>query len=151
MDNRNFQHSFSVRIGTKRARFQLSAAEDHGGPEGAYRVRVDRCWLDAPDGSHRYFYREALAGLIAEVALDGLVATPPAPELPVSSRVSVHHWIDGLPQCWGTRTNSAPILDASGRWVVNVSDLAGNRIFVPVDDVTVHPDHRRQSDDDDAM
>lgn len=145
MDNRNFQHSFSVRIGTKRKRFQLSAAEDHGGPEGAYRVRVDRCWLDAPDGSHRYFYREALAGLITEVALDGLAATPPAPELPVSSRVTVRQWHDDLPRYWGTHTNSAPILDAAGRWVVNVSDMSGKRIFVPVEDVTVHPDRRRRS------
>lgn len=147
MDKRKFLASFSVRIGTKRVRFQLSAAEEHGGPEGAYRVSVDRCWLDAPDGSHRYFFREALAELIAEVALDGLAATPPAPDVPVSSRVTVRQWRDDLPKYWGSRTNSDPILDASGRWVVNVSDMKGQRIFVPVDDVTVHPERRGNKHD----
>lgn len=141
MDKRKFPHSFSVRIDTRRTRFELSPAEDHGGPEGAYRVRLARRWLDAPDGSHRYFQREALAGLIAEVALEGFAATPEAPDMPYPCRVSVCRWVDGLPRYIGTWTNSAPILDASGRWMVNVS-VDGTRLFVPVEDVTVHPIRR---------
>ena len=139
MQKRNFSASFSVRIGTKRTRFELLPAEEHGGPEGAYRVRVDRRWLDLADGSQHFVHREALAALIAECALNGLPEAPPAPDIPFPSRVSVLLWIDDLPRYIGTWTNTAPVLDASGRWVVNVS-LYGQRRFVPCENVTVHPD-----------
>ena len=138
MQKRKFSASFSVRIDTKRVRFELLPAEEHGGPEGAYRVRVDRRWLDLADGSQRYVHREALAALIAECALNGLPEAPPAPDIPFPSRVSVRLWVDDLPRYIGTWTNTAPILDASGRWVVNVS-IDGQRCFVPCEDVTVHP------------
>ena len=42
----------------------------------------------------------------------------------------------------GTWTNTEPILDYTGRWVVNVS-LGGKRVFVPVEEVTVHKERRR--------
>ena len=139
MQKRKFSASFSVRIDTKRTRFELRPAEEHGGPEGAYRVRIDRRWLDLADGSPRFVHREALAALISACALDGLPDAPPAPDIPFPSRVSVCLWVNDLPRYFGTWTNTAPILDASGRWVVNVS-IDGQRQFVPCEDVTVHPD-----------
>ena len=42
----------------------------------------------------------------------------------------------------GTWTNTAPILDYTGHWMVNVS-LGGKRVFVPVEEVVVHKEHRR--------
>lgn len=138
MQNHKFSASFSVRIGTKRTRFELLPAEEHGGPEGAYRVRVARRWLDLADGNPRFVHRDGLAALIAACALDGLPDAAPAPDIPFPSRVSVRLWVDDLPRYIGTWTNTAPILDASGRWVVNVS-IDGQRRFVPCEDVTVHP------------
>lgn len=61
------------------------------------------------------------------------------PDIPCNSRVSVRR-ADGFYE--GTWTNSEPILDYTGRWVVNVS-LGGKREFVSVEDVTVHKERRR--------
>lgn len=62
----------------------------------------------------------------------------PAPNIPCPSRVSVLR-ADGLYE--GTWTNTEPILDYAGRWMVNVS-LGGKRVFVPVEDVKVHKERR---------
>lgn len=145
MDKRKFAVSFSVRIGTRRSRVELSPADLHGGPEGAYRVRIDRRWLDLADGSHRYFYREALADFVADCVFGTLPDAPQAPDIPCPSRVTVRLWVDDLPRYIGAWTNTAPILDASGRWVVNVS-IDGQRQYVPCDDVTVHPQRSARHD-----
>lgn len=138
-DKRKFTGSISVRCGETRVRLELSPASLHGGPEGFYRVRLARRWLDTEDGAPRFFDRDGLARLAAEIALCGLEAPAPAPAIPCPSRVSVRR-ADGLYD--GTWTITEPILDYSGRWMVNVS-LGGKRVFVPVEDVIVHKERRR--------
>jgi len=138
-DNRKFCASISVRNGEERTKMELSPAPLHGGPEGFYRVRLARRWLDTEDGAPRFFDRDGIARLAAELALCGLETPAPAPDIPCNSRVSVRR-ADGLYE--GTRTNTAPILDYSGRWVVNVS-LGGKRVFVPVEDIKVHKERGR--------
>lgn len=138
-DNRKFCASISVRNGEQRAKLELSPAPLHGGPEGFYRVRLARRWLDTEDGRPRFFDRNGLALLVAELAVCGLEAPAPAPDIPISSRVSVRR-ADGLYE--GTWTNTAPILDYAGRWMVNVS-LFGKREFVPVEDIKVHKERGR--------
>ena len=133
-DNRKFCASISVRNGEERAKLELSPASQHGGPEGFYRVRVERRWLNMEDGRPRWFDRDGLARLAAELALCGLETPAPAPDIPCNSRVSVRR-ADGLYE--GTWTNTAPILDYRGRWMICVS-LNGQRVFVPVEDVVVH-------------
>ena len=49
-DKRKFSGSVSVRAGETRVRMELSPAPLHGGPEGCYRVRLARRWLDTDDG-----------------------------------------------------------------------------------------------------
>ena len=71
-DNRKFCASISVRNGEERAKLELSPAPLHGGPEGFYRVRLARRWLDTEDGAPRFFDRDGLARLAAELALCGL-------------------------------------------------------------------------------
>lgn len=83
--------------------------------------------------------RDGIARLAAELALCGLETPAPAPDIPGNSRVSVRR-ADGFYE--GTWTNTEPILDYTGRWVVNVS-LGGKRVFVPVEEVTVHKERRR--------
>ena len=61
------------------------------------------------------------------------------PDIPINSRVSVRR-ADGLYE--GTWTNTAPILDYAGRWMVNVS-MEGQRVFVPVENIIVHKERRR--------
>lgn len=60
-DNRKFCASISVRNGEERAKLELSPAPLHGGPEGFYRVRLARRWLDTEDGAPRFFDRDGLA------------------------------------------------------------------------------------------
>ena len=138
-DKRKFTGSISVRTCGERVKLELSPASLHGGPEGFYRVRLARRWLDTEDGSPRFFDRDGIARLAAELALCGLEDPAPAPAIPCNSRVSVK-MADGLYE--GTWTNTDPILDYAGRWMVNVS-LGGKRVFVPVEDVIVHKERRR--------
>ena len=138
-DKRKFTGSISVRTCGERVKLELSPASLHGGPEGFYRIRLARRWLDTEDGSPRFFDRDGIARLAAELALCGLEPPAPAPDIPINSRVSVRR-ADGFYE--GTWTNTDPILDYTGRWVVNVS-LGGKREFVPVADVTVHKERRR--------
>ena len=135
-DNRKFCASISVRNGEERAKLELSPAPLHGGPEGFYRVRLARRWLDTEDGAPRFFDRDGIARLAAELALCGLETPATVPSIPCPSRVSVRRWKDGFPVYDGTWTNTDPIRDYTGRWVVNVS-LDGKRVFVPVEDVFV--------------
>ena len=88
-DNRKFCASISVRNGERRLKLELSPASLHGGPEGFYRVRLARRWLDTEDGAPRFFDRDGIARLAAELALCGLETPAPAPDIPCNSRVSV--------------------------------------------------------------
>lgn len=135
-DKREFCGSFSVKVDTKRVAFELSPAPLYGGPEGFFRVRVARRWVDTAEGTPRFFDRAGLAALVVDTALGGLPEPAPAPNILFPSRVTV------TPCYEGTWTNTEPILDHAGRWVVNVS-LSGKRIFVPVEDIIVHKERRR--------
>ena len=126
-----------VRFDTKNTRCELSRAENHGGPDGSFRVRVNRRWLDTAESARRYFDASAIGALVATLLTDQGAEPQPAPVIPCPSRVSVVTWKKGLPQYIGTWTNSEPIQDVTGQWVVNVS-LGGKRVFVPVADVRVH-------------
>ena len=57
-DNRKFCASIYVRNGEQRVKLELSPASQHGGPEGFYRVRVERRWLNTEDGRPRWFDRD---------------------------------------------------------------------------------------------
>ena len=133
-DNRKFCASIYVRNGEQRVKLELSPASLHGGPEGAYRVRLARRWLNTEDGEARFLNRDGLAFLVAELGIYGLKEPVSAPKILCPSRVSVLR-ADGLYE--GTWTNTEPILDYAGRWMVNVS-LGGKRVFVPVENVIVH-------------
>lgn len=140
-DNRKFCASISVRNGEERAKLELSPAPLHGGPEGFYRVRLARRWLDTEDGAPRFFDRDGLARLAAELALCGLETPAPAPSIPCPSRVSVRRVEDGFSCYYGAWTCTPPILTYEGIWKVGVS-LDGTTHFVPVDDVIVHGGRR---------
>lgn len=136
MDKREFCGSISVRIDTRRVKLELSPAPLYGGPEGLFRVRVARRWVDTAEGKPRFLDRAGLAALVVDAALGVLSEPVPAPDIPFPSRVSVRLWRGDVPYYEGTWTNTPPILDHAGRWVVNVS-LDGKRVFVPVEDVFV--------------
>lgn len=140
-DNRKFCASISVRNGEQRVKLELSPAPLHGGPEGFYRVRTARRWLDTEDGKKRFLEREGIAKITAEMALCALESPPPRPDIPPDCRVTVRVWKDDFPEYHGTWTYSEPILDYSGRWLVLVS-IEGKRRFVSCEDVTPHEERR---------
>ncbi len=141
-DRRKFCASISVRAGNSRVKLELAPASDYGGPEGFYRVRAARRWLDTEDRQPRFFEREGIARVAAEMALCALETPAPALDIPYPSRVSVRLWKGGLPYFIGAWTCTPPILNYEGVWVVAVS-MDGTTRFVPVEDVIIHKGGRR--------
>lgn len=137
MDKREFCGSFSVKIDTQRVAFELSPGTLYGGPDGFYRVRINRRWADTTDGKPRFFDRAALALLVVDAALGSLPKLNPAPDVPYPARVSVRRVRNDEMYYVGAWTTSPPILDHAGRWVVNVS-IDGTREFVPVNELILH-------------
>ena len=89
---------------------------------------MDRRWLDG------FYNKEGLARLIADHALDTVPDPPKKPFIPFPSRVTVYDENSDL-SFYGSWTNSEPILDYTGQWVICVTNDKGKRIFVPCSDV----------------
>ncbi len=134
MDNRIFTGGFSVRMGTKRTRFELSPAEIHGGPEGLFRVRVDRRWHDGPEGEALFLDRDGLAHLVASAALGTVGSPAPRPSLRRGSRISVRIEDEGRARVEGGFTVGPFILAHDGRWMVPVTVYGGTR-YVAAEDI----------------
>lgn len=140
-DKRKFCATICVKSDTKSTRLELAPAPDYGGPQGSFRVRIARKWVDDPEGGPRFFDRVALAMFLAAEVTGELEPPAPAPVIPYPSRVSVKLWSRSGMRYIGSWTNTEPIQDATGQWVVNVS-IGSKRAFVPVSDVIVHEDRR---------
>ena len=140
-DPRRFPASCLLRLDGKAVRVQLSPAEIYGGPEGAWRVRVNRRWHDGVDGAPLFLDRAGLAEFLAGLLAAGPVEPAARPELCADMRVCV--WLPGegelevgeLVQGW---THSAPIRAHDGCWYVLVS-AGGRRWFARCEDVEPLP------------
>ena len=133
-DNRHFIGSICVRIGTERTKLELSPASIHGGGDG-FRVRVNRRWLNAPEGGPLFVGPDRLGQLVADVALGGMPSSEPEPDLPVKTRVSIRRETDGIVWHDGAWTVSPPIRGYDGRWYVAVTTAHRGIGFVPVSSV----------------
>lgn len=140
-DKRKFCATICVKSDTNSTRHELAPAKDYGGPQGSYRVRIGRKWVGDPEGGRRFFDRVALAMLLVAEVTGCLEPPMPVPSIPYPSRVSVKLWSRSGLRYVGSWTNTEPIQDATGQWVVNVS-VGGKRVFVPIEDVIVHEDRR---------
>lgn len=123
--DKQFCGSIGVRFDTKRTKIELARAELHGGPNGRFRVRVDRRWYDAADGRHLYLCRDDVAALAAELAIDGELEAIYPPDMPVKSRVRVPRGIPGASPYWMGYTAGEPIRADDGCWWVAVSTYGG--------------------------
>lgn len=133
-DNRQFIGTICVRIGTERTKIELSPASIHGGGDG-FRVRVNRRWLDEPEGGVLFVGPDRLGQLIADVALGGMPALEIAPDLPAKTRVSIRRETDGIVWHDGAWTVSPPIRGYDGRWYVAASMSNGGIDFILVNSV----------------
>lgn len=138
-DKRKIIASCLLKVNGRAVRVQLSPAVIYGGPEGTFRVRVNRVWRNGHDGNPLFVDRTALAALLAD-ALHGVpLLGAPAPDLPCDARVCVNirqgedvcHKAEG----W---TYSAPIRADDGQWYILVS-AAGRRFFANCADVRLLP------------
>ena len=129
-----FCGSIGVRFGTTRTKIELSPAENHGGPPGLFRVRVNRRWYDMADGRHLYLGPAEVAALAAELATGGECTQVEPPVLPVKSRVRVPRGVPGSSPVWTGYTATDPILAADGRWYVAVVVYGGVE-FHPVNNL----------------
>ncbi len=130
MDNRKFSSSISVRIGTSRVKLELSPASLHAGPEGMFRVRMQRRWLDTPEGKARFLDRADLAALVAELALGEVPEAGPMPDFPYATRVALASEDDRHLDAMGF-TTSPPIRAQDGLWYVAVSTYGRPVTFYP--------------------
>lgn len=138
---RQFCASISVRFDTRRTKIELSPAHLHGGPDGFFRVRVSRKWLDAPanaDGGPLFFNQTGLAQLAAQLAFGGEAEPAPLPDMPVKSRVSVLVNDEEGQHPEGGWTVTPCIRAFDGRLYVGVSLYERGVVHVAMDDVTIH-------------
>ena len=126
--DKKFCGSIGVRFGTSRAKIELSPAENHGGPAGRFRVRVNRRWYDRADGGHLYLSPGDAVALAAEFAAGGKIAPVAVPDLPVKARVKVPRGIPGASPYWSSYVASAPIRSDDGRWWVAVVVYGGDEL-----------------------
>ena len=138
-DKREFCGVIRVRIDTRSRKLELAPAEDWGGPDGLFRVRIGRRWLNTPEGKPLFFDRVRPADLIAGEMFGEQAAVLPGapPDLPSRSRVTVKFWKDGLPHYEGTYTWTPPFRGFDGRFYVFVTTFEAGTIMVPVEDVTL--------------
>lgn len=129
--DKKFCGSIGVRFGTIRMKIELSPAENHGGPAGRFRVRLDRRWYDLEDRK-LFLCPGEVAALAAEFAAGGEIAPVAMPDLPVKARVKVPRGIPGASPVWTGYVASAPIRAADGLWYVAVMLYGGVELH-PVD------------------
>ena len=98
-------------------------------------MRVNRRWLDAPEGDPLFVDSDRLGRLVAAVALGGMPVPEPTPDLPAKTRVSIRRETDGVVWHDGAWTVSPPIRAYDGRWYVAASTSRGGIEFVPVDSI----------------
>ncbi|HCG05548.1 MAG TPA: hypothetical protein DEV75_11895 [Desulfovibrio sp.] len=121
-------------------------AAQWGGPQGLYRLRMGRKWLDAPHGLHgtgRFLTVAEIAALLAYhifgVDLRHAAPPPPPDHLPRKRLVAVRTGgTDEYPLHDVTRIASeAPVLGADGRWYVAVHLYGRGTVLVPAEEC--HP------------
>ena len=93
-------------------------------------MRVNRRWLDAPEGGALFVGPDRLGQLVADVALGGMPVPEPAPALPAKTRVSIRRETGGI--IWH---DGAWIRAFDGRWFVAVTTSRMGIEFVPVSSV----------------
>lgn len=132
--DKQFCGSIGVRFGTSRVKIELSPAENHGGPAGRFRVRLDRRWYDLDDEKKLFLCPDEVVALAAEFAVGGGIVPVTVPDLPIKTRVRVPRGIPGASPVWTGYVASAPIRAADGRWHVAVMVYGGVELH-PVDNL----------------
>lgn len=137
-DGRRFVATVCVRHDTT-TRIELAPAQEYGGPDGRWRVRVDRRWHNLPDGTPGYLAASDVGALVAS-ALGGEASVVPAvPDLPRGTLVSAPAGPDGVggERRELTRIVTVPYLLHDGDWHVGVHLYGRGTVLVRASDLKV--------------
>lgn len=108
-----------LRFQGKTVKLELFPAVQWGGPDCAYRLRLDGRW-HAPGGdTHQYFTSAGLTGVLLRLVTNRALQDSPPPPFRRGDRVAVptgRVGLDGLPTFHVTYLAGAPILGMDGRW-----------------------------------
>lgn len=140
-EKREFCASVCVaRRGEKNVLIELSPAPIYGGPEGMFRIRIGRRWVNLPTGGKKFFTPESLAtGPLLESLLGSAATSSPAVpfDLPKDTRVTVCKWgTDDMPRYYPGWTVMPPIQGMDGKVYVAVT-YNGKREFLPFEDIRI--------------
>ena len=143
-DKHEFCGSISVRIGTSRHKLDLSPAEHYGGPQGLFRARFKRRWVNGQDGMPLFFDEIGLGEFIAAQMFGNEIPLLPAkaPDVPRNSRVTVKFWQSGMPRTEGAFTLTPPHQGYDGKYYVWVMTYSAGLICVSTNDITLHKSHK---------
>lgn len=139
---RKFAGAISVRFDTKKFKIELCPAHLQGADAstavGLFRVRINRRWLDTPEGQTMFLGQGQIASLVASLAASGeLPQLPTLPNIPQGSRVSVKFWHHDTPYTNRTLTSTPPIRAYDGNIYIGVHTYEAGFIWAGLEDITV--------------
>lgn len=113
-------------------------ASEWEGPEGFYRIRVGRKWMDGTHGAKRFFSTDEIAAVVAQHLfggdLDTAARTPDRPEaLGRGVRVSAPTGGEESPHEVTHVVTEAPMQGRDGRWYVGVHLYGRGVVMVPAE------------------
>lgn len=113
------------------------SAQEAAALAGRFRLRVNRRWLDLPEGGMAFLDARQIGMQAAALALGEIPALEAAPDLPRGSAVSAPtgRMIYGECETNGTRTVTEPIRGYDGRWYVAVLLWGKGTVFARVDEL----------------
>ncbi len=108
-----------LKIQGKTVKLELFPASQWGGPDGAFRLRLEGCW-HAPGGErHQYYFPGGIAGVVTALVTGDAPDVAPQPPFRRGDRVAAptgRFDLEGSPTFEVTWLVGAPILAVDGRW-----------------------------------
>jgi hypothetical protein len=139
-EQRRYSRLICVWAGAKReCKLELFPSEQWpDGAPGRFRVRVNRRWLDAPEGGRMYLDQAQVGALLAERLGGPALQDGEVPDLRRGQPVRVPNGRqaeDGSPLHDLTRVAGAPIRGFDGRWHVPVVLIGRGLVHVPATEI----------------
>lgn len=121
---------------------EIFPASEWGGPDGLYRLRYRRRWIDGTHGDMRFYTAHEVGALVASLLFDAnFCAENSANEVPKNmtykTRVSVPNGRDATSRDVTTIATEQPLRGADGHWYVGAHIIGRGVVMVPCDDVII--------------
>ena len=139
-EHRRPTESICVKTSAKTAfKIELFPAEQwQKSAQGRFRLRVNRRWIDSPEGVPMYMDRAQIGTFVSKLGDKQTLSTvPPKPDLPPKTRVNVPNGkaLAGVKLYDISWTITEPFLGYDGRWYVCANLYGVGGAMVPVDEI----------------